>query len=246
MQRFALAVVCGLALFAASVSLAAGGGRAAKLHSFPTVVSRTAGAHSLGFKLTVQIRDAALQKPYTLHANGAARGSSLENLYVKIENGPTADTKLDGTFIYFRSTGTASEIGPLWVRERLATLKPKAPELALVRQVSAQAILGVLPFAVAVRSGAGGVFHAVLPYANPYVRLALAGLEGNTEFRDLRLTAWSNRDGMLHRIRITGRTADGSKTISLLLGLGAYGKPVAVTPPRERDFLDVTLVKLAA
>ena len=246
MQRFALAAACGLALFAASVSLAAGSGRSAKAQDFRGVVARTAGTRSLGFRLTVRIQDAQLARPYTLHASGAARGSSLENLYVRIDNGPTADTKLDGTFIYFRSTGTESEIGPLWVRERLATLKSRAPELALVHQVSAAAILRVLPFAVGVTSGSGGVFLAVLPYANPYVRVALAGLEGNTEFRDLRLTAWANRDGMLHRIRITGRTADGAKSISLVLGLGAYGKPVAVKPPAESHFLDVTLVKLAA
>ena len=246
MQRFALAVACGLALFAASVSLAAGSGRAAKVRDFRAVVARTAGEQSLGFKLTVQIQDMELQKPYTLHASGATGAGSLENLYVRIENGPVADTKLDGTFIYFRSTGTESEIGPVWVRERLATLKSQAPELTLIHQVSAAAILRVLPDAVAVRPGAGGVFHAVLPYANPYVRIALAGLEGNTEFRDLQLTAWSNDKGMLRRVRITGRTADGSKTIALVLGLGAYGKPVSVKPPRQSHFLDVTLTKLAA
>lgn len=256
MRGFLLAAAFAASLVVASVALAASRGAAHKEVAFPTAAERTAAAPSFRFELTSQIIQPGEGQPYTLHAQGATRGR-VEHLHLKVDDmtaldgstmaGPSADVKLDGTFLYVRSTVTRNVVGPLWVRERLAGLAPTAPELKELRQVSPAAILAALRSAVDVQPGAdAGVFHAKLLYANPFVRTALDGLEGGTEFRDLRLTAWSNPDGMLRLVLITGKTADRSARFLLTVALGGYDKPVAVTPPPQGNFVDFALSSLAA
>jgi hypothetical protein len=54
------------------------------------------------------------------------------------------------------------------------------------------------------------------------------------------------RDGLIHAIRITGRTADGKTTLNLRARLFGFGKPVSVKPPKPGSFVDPTLEQLQA
>lgn len=141
---------------------------------------------------------------------------------------------------------TRAVAGPLWVRERVASLAPKAPELRMLRQVSPRSLLAAVGRARGVRPGADdGVFHAWLPFSDPAVRSALSGLEGGTEYRQLRLTAWAAPSGILRLVLLTGRTPDRSSAFLLTLALDRFGKPVAVTPPRAGRFVDYSLPALS-
>jgi len=96
-----------------------------------------------------------------------------------------------------------------------------------------------------VRPGAeAGVFHAWLPFDDPAVRSALAGVEGGLEYRRLRLTAWTGSNGYVRLLLLTGRTPDRSSHVVLTLSLHGYGAPVAVTPPPQGRFVDFDLSQL--
>jgi hypothetical protein len=81
-------------------------------------------------------------------------------------------------------------------------------------------------------------FHGTLAYDNPAVRAGLVHLTGGLEFRGLRISALVGNDGLVHRIVVTGRTADGRTTFSLRAHLFGLGKAVHVTPPAPGTFLD--------
>lgn len=256
MRRMALAAVLATALLAASVAFAARGaaGPGSRLR-LGDAVRRTEALPSLHFSLAAQIGAPGDPQPYVLRAEGAA-GSAAQHVHLKVDDitaadgrqlkGPSADEKVDGTFIYVRSSLTRTLVGSLWVRERVAALPAKAPELRTLRQVSPRSLLAAVGRARGVRPGAGrGVFHAWLPFSDPSVRVALAGVEGGTEYRHLRLTAWTSPNGVLRLVLLTGRTADRSSSFLLTLALDRFGKPVAVTPPGEGSFVDYSLSKLS-
>lgn len=254
MRRWIALCVLGTALIAVSVAYAARGGRAAAPAGLHAAVLHAATAHSLRYDLTVQIA-APDAIPQTLHASGASSGD-VQQVHLKVDDvvapdgtkltGPSADEKIDGTFLYLRSTVTRPLVGPLWVRERLAGLGPKSAELRTLESVSARELLRAVARARGVRVGAeAGVFHAWLPYADETVRSALRGVEGDREYRHLRLTAWVGRDGRVSLLLLTGRTADSSGRFVLTLSLGDYGRPVAVTPPAQGSFVDFDLSKLS-
>jgi hypothetical protein len=85
---------------------------------------------------------------------------------------------------------------------------------------------------------ADGVFRGTVAYDDRVVRRGLSSLTSDIEFRDLRITAWVGRDGLLHRIRLTGRTADRSTALHLDARLYAFGSRVRVQPPAADAFLD--------
>ncbi len=87
---------------------------------------------------------------------------------------------------------------------------------------------------------------AALAYDDPVVVAALQGLMGGIQFRDLRVTAWVGRDGLLHGIRIAGRTADRKTTFELKATLFAFGRAVHLTPPAEGTFVDRQLQQLSS
>jgi hypothetical protein len=256
MRRMVAASVLGIALIAASVGFAArgGGARAAAPVGLHAAVMRAAAAPSLRFDLTVQMA-AAGQIPQTLHARGAST-PDVKSVHLKVDDvtapdgtkmtGPFADEKIDGTFLYMRSTMTRPLVGPGWVRERLAGLGPKSAELQTLRSVAARQLLIAFAQARGVRAGAeAGVFHGWLPYADPAVRSALRGVEGDREYRHLVVTGWVGKDGRVSLLLLRGRTPDRSSSFVLTLSLGGYGKPVAVTPPGQGNFVDVDLSKLS-
>lgn len=256
MRKAALLAVAVAALVAATVAYAArGGSRAAAGHELADAAARSEAAASRRFQLTVHVEGAG-PVPQTLHVDGA-EGAAARNVHLKVDDvvlpdgrrltGPFADEKVDGRFLYLRSSATQPMFGALWVRERLSALGAGSAELQTLRSVSPSALLQALPRAAGVEPGAqAGVFHARLPYRDAIVRRALAGVEGGVEYRDLRTTAWVGRDGYLRLLLVTGRTPDGAATLVLTLSLAGYGHRVAVTPPAAGRFVDFDLAQLKA
>jgi hypothetical protein len=78
------------------------------------------------------------------------------------------------------------------------------------------------------------------------VRTALARLTGGIEFRQLQLVVHVGRDGLIHGLRLTGKTADRSSTFELVGRLFAFNRPVHVSPPKPGTFMDAQLVQLGA
>jgi len=96
------------------------------------------------------------------------------------------------------------------------------------------------------RTRARGSFTGPVRYDDPVVRTALHALGGGIEFRNLRVFVHVARDGRIHSVRLTGRTADGKTTFALHARLFAFGAPVKVVPPRPGTFMDQDLAKLQA
>ena len=92
----------------------------------------------------------------------------------------------------------------------------------------------------------GGRFHGTVAYDDPIVLTALSGMTGGTEFRHVFFSVKIGGDGYVHSIRVTGATADGSKSVIVTARLFGFGRPVRVTPPREGTFIDQKLLSLAA
>ena len=254
MRKVALLGVGLAALIAATVALAARGGSAARPASLADAVAQTATARSLEFQLTAHV-EAVGSVPMTLHASGAT-GTRARRVHLKVEDvvapngarlkGPSADEKVDGRFLYLRSSATRPMFGRRWVREALTALGAGSTELRTLNALSPQGLLGAVARARAVRPGPDtGVYHAWLPYRDATVRRALAGVEGGTEYRHLRLTAWVGARGYVRLLLLTGATADGRSRLILTLSLGRVGGTVAVRPPGPGRFLDFQLSKLS-
>jgi hypothetical protein len=253
MRKPALLALLGLlaaALVAATVALAARGGAPAAKTTLPRAVARTAAAPSLGFQLAARIQSAGVV-PMILHASGAT-SPTARRVHLKVEDvvapdgtrltGPSADEKVDGRFLYVRSSATRTTFGPLWVREALAALDSASTELKTLRAVSPDGLLAAAARARGVRPGPeAGVFHAWLPYRDPLVRAALAGVEGGIEYRHLRLTTWVGATGYVRLLLLTGRTPDGRSRLLLTLSLTDVGRRVAVGPPKAGSFVDFQL-----
>jgi hypothetical protein len=249
-QTIVAVTVLGASL-AASVP---GSGAAARPVSLAQAAARTAAQPSLAFDLRAQIETIG-RLPYVLTAHGAL-GRDTSHVTMKVADlhlpdgtvltGPSAVEQTDGTFLYLRSTVTAPLTGGLWVRERLDALRAGSPELQILRALSPRALLRVLARAHELRRSDGGrVYHGWLPYADPLVSRTLAGLEAGTQYRQLRLTTWVSPQGRVLMVLLSGRTPDRSSTFLLTLTLDAFGKPVAVTPPRQGSFVDFDLDRLS-
>ena len=73
----------------------------------------------------------------------------------------------------------------------------------------------------------------------------IIAMTGGIEFRSLRFEATVGSDGYIHDVKMTGRTADGSRALSISLRLYAFGRPVSLTPPAEGTFMDQKAFVLA-
>jgi len=255
MRKVAPLVVLGAALVvAAVVAFAARGGTPVRHTTLSRAAARTS-ATPLRFRLTVRLEQAGTPAQ-TLNVQGAT-GPAAEHVHIKVADmtapdgstlaGPSADEKVDGQFVYLRTTVTRASFGPLWIRERLAALGQGASELRTLRAVVPVALLHTASGARAVRAGGGpgGVFHARLAYDAPAVRAALASLEGGREYRDLRLTAWVAANGYVRLLLVTGRTPDRKSRFTLTVELRDFGARVAVTPPRGGNLVDFALNSLS-
>jgi hypothetical protein len=243
-----LALIAGLALAAAaSVAFAATGGTAAgSAPSFADAAKRTLRAPTQRFAVDVWItRDA---EPVTLHVRGAVAPDALK-LRLKMDDRTTADGTvvpgmdaailIDGPFLYERAPSGMNVGKVRWLRLHLADLSPSSEDLRTIRNLTSHALLRVLGQARMRPTGDAGVYSGRLAYDDPIVRRGLGSLTGDIEFRNLRATVLVGTDGRVHRVRITGRTADGSAHLRLMAYLYAFGLPVKVKAPPQDAFLDL-------
>jgi hypothetical protein len=147
---------------------------------------------------------------------------------------------LDGPFLYERAPSNVAVFGTLrWLRVPLSSLGAASPALRSLHDMTPAPLLRVLNESHAIaRTAPAHVFSGPVAYDDPIVRDALTSLTGGLEFRHLRIAAWLGRDGLVHRVMLTGRTADGTRTLRLDARFFAFGRPVTVTPPALGTFVD--------
>jgi hypothetical protein len=211
-------------------------------------VAKTSRAASLRYVMDI----AVLRRRYpatVLHVTGA-RGPGA--LYVHVKSlaevladgtqipGPSQSAMLDGPFLYEGApNGIAINGGIRWLRVPVAHLGRAAGALAAMRNLGPTPLFRVLQeSSLAHVRARDGIFKGTVAYDDPVVRTALTGMTGGIEFRGLRFEATVGADGYIHVIKMTGRTADGSKALSVSVRLYAFGLPVRLTPPPEGAFMD--------
>jgi hypothetical protein len=206
-------------------------------------------AHVSSQHYTVDIRITKNKQPLTLHIHGATAkhmiSVRLKMADVKLPDGtvmpgPSGAELLDGPFLYERAPSNITIVGPIhWLRVPVSALSKASPALSSLHDMTPAPLLRVLNESHAIsRTESSRVFSGPVAYDDPVVRSALTSLTGGLEFRHLRIAAWIGKDGLVHRLQLTGRTADGSRTLSLVARFFAFGRPVTVTPPALGTFLD--------
>ncbi|HZR94641.1 MAG TPA: hypothetical protein VFA56_03040 [Gaiellaceae bacterium] len=229
---------------------AAAGGHAAPKPTLTEAVASTAGASSERY--TIDVRMTREHTPFTLHIRGQA---SRETVSVKLRlgslrlddgtvvPGPSGATLLDRSFLYERAPSGLAVGKVRWLRLSVAALGPGSDDLRAVRATTPAPLLRLLRAAqiAPAREGARA-YHGTVAYDDPAMH-ALSKLTGDTEFRHLRVSALVGADGFVHRIVLTGRTADGSTSFSLRARLLGFGEPVHTTPPAPGTFVDPALAQ---
>ena len=229
-----------VSLVATGCSILAASGAAASTPSLEAALDRTAKTPSERFAFTVRISNKTL--PVALRVQGQQSGETI-SVRLKLSGAKKADgtpsaaadgaTLLLGPFLYERAPSGAVISGKVrWVRLHVADLSPGSTRLKAVHDLTPRPLLRVLGEARMTQTAPGArLYRGTVAYDNPIVRSSLARLTGGTDFRGLRLSAYVGRDGLVHRLRLTGRTADRHSTLSLSAKLFAFGRPVHVKPP---------------
>lgn len=249
-----LVLIAGLsAAVAASVTFAATGGTVARRGpSYADAASRTLRATSQRFAVDVRITKAA--RPLALHVRGALAPGTLK-LRLTTEDAKAADGTVvpgiagavivDGPFLYERAPSGTIGGKQQWLRLHLADVSPSSSTLRNIRSMTPPSLLRAIGEARMRPTGDSGVFSGRLPYDDPIVRRGLSALTGDIEFRRLRAMVLVGTDGRVHRVRVTGRTADGSTRLRLQAYLYAFDRPVKVKPPAQDAFLDLKREQLS-
>jgi hypothetical protein len=250
------AVIGPVVLLAASGgALAAAGGDAAPKPSLRTALLRTAAAPSQRYVFTVRITKDAL--PLALRVRGQQSGETISVRLAMSDVKMPDGTKLAGAsgaalllgpFLYERAPSSVVVFDEVrWLRLRVADLSPNASALKAVHALTPAPLLRVLGEARMTQARPGArLYRGTVAYDNPIVRSSLARLTGGTEYRALRVSAYVGRDGLVHRLVLTGRTADHATVLQVAARLYAFDRPVHVAPPRPGTFMDEHLAELAA
>jgi hypothetical protein len=192
-----------------------------------------------------------------LHVRGARGAGSLfvhVRAFTSLVNdgpadaaGPQQSAFIDGPFLYEGSPNGVAVAGKIrWLRVPVG--RPDAAHaVTAMRNMSPAPLLRILDEWSHARShSSAGAFHGSVAYDDPIVLTALSGMTGGTQFRHVFFFARIGDDGYVHSIRVTGTTADKSKSVTVTAHLFGFGRPVRVTPPREGTFIDQKLSSLAA
>jgi hypothetical protein len=214
-------------------------------------VAKTSHVSSLRYVMDI----AVIRRRYpasVLHVSGV-RGPGA--LYVHVKSlaevladgtqipGPSQSAMVDGPFLFEGAPdGIAINGGIRWLRVPLGRAATKA--LEAMRNLGPMPLLHVLRQSLPERVK-GRTVEGSIAYDDPVVRTALVGLTGGIEFRSLRFEATVGADGYIHIVKMTGRTADRSRSLSVALRLYAFGRRVRLTPPAEGTFMDQTSFLLA-
>lgn len=238
----------GVAAFAAS------GGDHARGADLAAANGKTARAASVHY--TVSVTMTKKHQPLTLHIAG---GASRDAVAVHLRLGDLTlrdGTKLPGTsgallmskpFLYERAPNGIAVFGNIrWLRLQVGSLSPHSEVLSTMRALTPSPLLRLVAQSQLRPTGVRGGFFGAVAYDDPVVRTALHALGGGIEFRGLHLYVQVARDGRIHTVRLTGRTADGKTTLSLVARLFGFGTPVKVVPPKPGTFMDRQLGELRA
>jgi hypothetical protein len=249
------ALIGSISIVAALAVAVARTGDAAPKPDLSHALDRTTHVASMRYALTVRI--AKDDEPLSLRVRGQTNRETI-SVHLRMGDvtlpdgtrvpGPTTAALLLGPFLYERAPSNMAVLGKLrWLRLRVADLSDAAPELKAVQALTPGPLLRVLAVArLTQATPEGRLFRGTVAYDDPVVRASLARLTGGIEFRALRLSVYVGLDGLVHRLHLTGRTADHKTTLSLSARLFGFGRPVHVTPPKPGTFLDEHLAKLAA
>jgi hypothetical protein len=237
----------------ASVALAATGGKAPR-STLGQAVYRTSHASSLRYAMVI-----AVTRTHYPSMQLRIRGTrTTGSLYVHVKAfstvladgtalpGPQQSALIDGPFLYEGSPNGIAIAGKIrWLRVPVARLGT-SKAITTMHNLSPAPILRLVDEWSKVRTRAPhGVFRGSVAYDDPIVLTALSGMTGGIEFRDVAFTARIGIDGYVHAITVTGRTADGSRTLLVTVHMSGFGRPVRVPIPGEGTFMDQKLLGLA-
>jgi hypothetical protein len=236
-----VALIAAAALVAAcSILFATARGAAAPKPGIRVAVARTAHVRSLRYAFHVGIHEYGV--PLALHVRGQ---SDSHTISVHLATaGLSAAELIDGPFLYEQAPeGMAVDGKWRWLRMSIRQLPARSQAIEVVHALTPEPLLKVI--AHARLHGDGSVFRGTVSYFDPVVRASLVKLTGGIEFRGLRLSVHVGRDGLIHRVRLTGKTADRSSSFLLVARLYAFGRPLHVSPPKPGTFIDRQLVQLS-
>jgi hypothetical protein len=237
-----VALIAGAALVAAcSILFATARGDAAPKPGIRLAVVRTAHVRSLRYAFRVGIHEYGV--PLALQVRGQ---SDAHTISVHLATaGLSAAELLDGPFLYEQAPQGMAVYGKWrWLRVNVTHLSASSEAIAVVHALTPEPLLRVI--AKASLHADRSVYRGTVPYFDPVVRDSLVKLTGGIEFRGLRIRVDVGRDGLIHRVRLTGKTADRSSSFVLDARLYAFGRPVHVSPPKPGTFIDRQLVQLSA
>ena len=240
-------------LCAASVALAATGSTTKpRTPSLARAAARTAHVRTQRYDVVL-----TLVQDKTTHIVRASSASAPGTISVQLELDavtlPTGDILpssstaglIDGPFLYERAPDGLTIGGASWVRMSIARLGANSLPLRGMHGMTAMPLLHVLGEARAYPiTRNASIFRGTVAYDDPIVVTALRPLTAGLQFRDLRVAAWIGLGGLVRHIRLTGHTADHRTTLLIDAHLFGFGRPVHVTPPAERAFMDESLLQL--
>jgi hypothetical protein len=245
----------GLALVGAGAFAlaAAGGGKSSGVNVLQANAA-TARASSVHYSFTVKLQK---KQPLVLHISGGASRDAIA-VHLRLADitlsddttmpGATGAVMLKSPFLYERAPdGVAVYDTIRWLRLPILGKSPRSQVLSTVRSMTPSPLLRIVAESRLHAVSTTGGFAGTVAYDDPVVRTALHTLGGGLEFRNLHVfVAVGTDDGLVHRIRLTGRTADGKTRFSLHARLYGFGAPVTVKPPKPGTFMDEQLARLAA
>jgi hypothetical protein len=244
MRKAALISLVAAAVFAgASTLAAAGGSKKGEATDVRAANAATAKARSVHYHVAVTLTRA--HKPTTLHIDGAsAEGQLLANLSV----GPQSGTiMLDKNFLYESAPDGIVVLGNInWLRLNVAHLSPHSSVMGTLRSLTPAPLVHIVAEAKLHAMKRDNVFAGTVAYDDPVVRTALRDLASGYEFRGLHLRIVIGHDGLIHRVLLTGHSADKKMTFVLRAQLYGFGKPVEIRPPAPGTFMDPHLQQIQA
>jgi hypothetical protein len=251
-RKAALIAATATALVASAATVVPRVGRAGEPPSLARAANRTLAVQEQRFATDVEI--ARTGRRTTMHVRGAAApGTAAIRVLVDAQQGEgaavpvaSAAALLDGPFIYVQAPSGIAVNGARWLRTRVADLRPTSPAMRTLDALTSAPLLHLLTAThTTALAAAAGIYRGSIPYDDPVVVTALQGLTDRMQFRNLQVTAVVGADGLVHRLRLTGRTPDGRSRLRVDMRLYAFGRPVHVGEPRPRAFLDEQELRLA-
>jgi hypothetical protein len=251
-RKLALIGAIAIVLVATGATVVPRVGHAAQSLSLEHAANRTLAVQAQRFATDVEV--VRTRQRMILHVRGAtAPGEAAVHVLVEARQGggtavplTSGAALLDGPFLYVHAPSGITVGTARWLRTRVADLPPTAPELRALHAMTSEPLLRLLTAThTTALAAASGVYRGTVAYDDPVVVAALDELTNRTQFRNLQVTAVVGADGLVHRLRLTGRTADGRSKLRVDTRLYSFGRPVRLPLPQQRAFLDQQEPRLA-